>query len=133
VSRHAKPSGRNSSRPQFEKIEREHLSVNTARVREKVQNIRSHVTGKSLRRYLESVGTDRRLQRPRGAPEGAAIMSRLTEAEARAEYDTLVPIMALEGRTMDAHSREVFVEYLQGTLTIDDLVTIAKRRNGVTG
>lgn len=59
-------------------------------------------------------------------------MSRLTEAEARAEYDKLVPIMALEGRTMDAHSREVFVEYLQDTLTIDDLVAIAKHRNGVT-
>ncbi|MBY6382352.1 hypothetical protein HG717_00165 [Rhodococcus erythropolis] len=59
-------------------------------------------------------------------------MSRLTEAEARAEYDKLVPIIALEGRTMDAASQEVFVEYLQDTLTIDDLVTIAKRRNGVT-
>lgn len=57
---------------------------------------------------------------------------RLTEAEARAEYDKLVPIMELEGRTMDAHSREVFIEYLQDTLTIDDLVAIAKRRNGVT-
>ncbi|TYQ00845.1 UNVERIFIED_ORG: hypothetical protein FNL38_11159 [Nocardia globerula] len=39
--------------------------------------------------------------------------------------------MALEGRTMDAHSQEVFVEYLQDKLTIDDLVAIAKRRNGV--
>ena len=59
-------------------------------------------------------------------------MNRLTEAEARAECDKLVPIMALEGRTMDAASQEVFVEYLQDKLTIDDLVAIAKRRNGVT-
>lgn len=41
----------------FEKIEHQHLSVNTARVREKVRNIRNRVTGKSLHRYLESVGT----------------------------------------------------------------------------
>ena len=59
-------------------------------------------------------------------------MKRLTQSEARAEYERLVPIMALEGRTMDAHSQEVFVEYLQDKLTIDDLVAIAKRRNGVT-
>ena len=41
----------------LEKIEHEHLSVNTDRVREKVQSIRSRVTGKSLHRCLESVGT----------------------------------------------------------------------------
>ncbi len=56
---------------------------------------------------------------------------RLTEEEARAEYEKLAPIMALEGRTMDAHSQEVFVEYLQDKLTIDDLVAIAKQRHGV--
>ena len=37
----------------LDKIEREHLPVNTARVREKVQNIRRHVTGKSLHRCLD--------------------------------------------------------------------------------
>ncbi|MCJ0907052.1 hypothetical protein [Rhodococcus sp. ARC_M6] len=37
----------------LEKIEREHLSVNTDRVREKVQSIRSRVTGKSLHRCLD--------------------------------------------------------------------------------
>ncbi|MCJ0906278.1 hypothetical protein [Rhodococcus sp. ARC_M6] len=37
----------------LDKIEREHLPVNTARVREKVQNIRRHVTGKSLYRCLD--------------------------------------------------------------------------------
>ena len=55
----------------------------------------------------------------------------LSEEEARAAYEKLVPIMALEGRTMDAHSQEVFVEYLQDKLTIDDLVAIAKRRHVV--
>ena len=58
-------------------------------------------------------------------------MKRLTKKEAQAEYERLAPIMALEGRAMDAHSQEVFVEYLQDKLTIDDLVAIAKRRNGV--
>lgn len=37
----------------LEKIEREHLPVNTDRVREKVQSIRSRVTGKSLHRCLD--------------------------------------------------------------------------------
>lgn len=59
-------------------------------------------------------------------------MKRLTAEEARAEYERLVPIMALEGRKMDDFSQEVFVEYLQDKLTIDDLVAIAKHRNGVT-
>ncbi|MBY6382353.1 hypothetical protein HG717_00170 [Rhodococcus erythropolis] len=41
----------------LDNIEREHLPVNTARVREKVQTICNRVTGKSLHWCLESVGT----------------------------------------------------------------------------
>lgn len=45
---------------------------------------------------------------------------RMTEQQARAEYDRLAPIMAIEGRTMDEHSRELLIELLQDNITLDD-------------
>ncbi|MFC9549730.1 hypothetical protein ACFTWF_02635 [Rhodococcus sp. NPDC056960] len=55
----------------------------------------------------------------------------LTEAQARTEYDRLAPIMAIEGRTMDEHSRELLIELLQEEITLDDaLDSILRRRAG---
>lgn len=54
----------------------------------------------------------------------------LTEAQARAEYERLAPIMAIEGRTMDEHSKELLVQLLQENITLDDALDSILRRRG---
>ncbi|MGH3803765.1 hypothetical protein ACWEK5_27930 [Rhodococcus koreensis] len=56
----------------------------------------------------------------------------LTEAEARAEYNRLAPIMAIEGRTMDEHTKELLVQLLQKNITLDDALDSILRRRGQT-
>lgn len=52
----------------------------------------------------------------------------LTEDQARAEYDRLAPIMAIEGRTMDEHSKELLIQLLQENITLDDALNSILRR-----
>ncbi|MDH6293134.1 hypothetical protein [Rhodococcus opacus] len=56
----------------------------------------------------------------------------LTEAQARAEYDRLAPIMAIEGRTMDEPTKELLVQLLQENITIDDALDSILRRRAQT-
>ena len=56
----------------------------------------------------------------------------LTEAQARAEYERLAPIMAIEGRTMDEPTKELLVQLLQENITLDDALDSILRRRGHT-
>ncbi|SEB29346.1 hypothetical protein [Rhodococcus koreensis] len=56
----------------------------------------------------------------------------LTEAQARAEYDRLAPIMAIEGRTMDEPTKELLVQLLQENITLDDALDSILRRRAQT-
>ncbi|UNN05214.1 hypothetical protein [Rhodococcus opacus] len=56
----------------------------------------------------------------------------LTEAQARAEYDRLAPIMAIEGRTMDEPTKELLVQLLQENITLDDALELILLRRGQT-
>ncbi|MFZ2174950.1 MAG: hypothetical protein WAW17_13145 [Rhodococcus sp. (in: high G+C Gram-positive bacteria)] len=54
----------------------------------------------------------------------------LTEAQARAEYDRLAPIMAIEGRSMDEDTKELLIQLLQENITLDDALDSILRRRG---
>jgi hypothetical protein len=56
----------------------------------------------------------------------------LTEEQARAEYERLAPIMAIEGRTMDEPTKELLVQLLQENITLDDALDSILRRRAQT-
>ncbi|ANZ28623.1 hypothetical protein [Rhodococcus rhodochrous] len=55
---------------------------------------------------------------------------RKTEAEARAALAAMEPIMAIEGREMSDGDKELLVELIRGTKTVDDVTRIIAREAG---
>lgn len=55
---------------------------------------------------------------------------RKTEAEARAAVAAMEPIMAIEGRDMSEGDKELLVELIQGTTTIEEVTKIMAREAG---
>ncbi|WP_048774309.1 hypothetical protein [Rhodococcus ruber] len=55
---------------------------------------------------------------------------RKTEAKARAAVAAMEPIMAIEGRDMSEGDKELLVELIQGTTTIDEVTKIMAREAG---
>ncbi|MGV9868700.1 hypothetical protein [Rhodococcus koreensis] len=50
----------------------------------------------------------------------------MTDAQARAEYERLAPIMAIEGRSMDEHRKELLIQLLQENISFVDAHTRSK-------
>ena len=55
---------------------------------------------------------------------------RKTEAEARAAVAAMEPIMAIEGRDMSDGDKELLVELIRGTKTLEDVTKIIARDAG---
>ncbi|MCD2114025.1 hypothetical protein LQ384_23195 [Rhodococcus rhodochrous] len=55
---------------------------------------------------------------------------RKTEAEAHAALAAMEPIMAIEGREMSDGDKELLVELIRGTKTVDDVTRIIAREAG---
>lgn len=55
---------------------------------------------------------------------------RATEAQARAAVASMEPIMAIEGREMSNDDKELLVDLIQGTTTIDEVKTLLLREAG---
>ncbi|MBM7460518.1 hypothetical protein ACIBED_04270 [Rhodococcus coprophilus] len=55
---------------------------------------------------------------------------RKTEAEARAAVAAMEPIMAMEGREMSDGDKELLVELIRGTKTLEDVTKIIARDAG---
>ncbi|WP_138846339.1 hypothetical protein [Rhodococcus pyridinivorans] len=55
---------------------------------------------------------------------------RKTEAEARAALAAMEPIMAIEGRQMSEDDKEILVELLRGTKTLEDVENMLLREAG---
>lgn len=56
-----------------------------------------------------------------------------TEAEARAALAQMEPIMAMEGRDMSDRDKELLVDLMMGTKTLDDVRDILLREHGYRG
>lgn len=55
---------------------------------------------------------------------------RKTESEARAALAAMEPIMAIEGRQMSDGDKELLVELIRSTKTVDDVTKIIAREAG---
>ena len=55
---------------------------------------------------------------------------RKTDAEARAAVAAMEPIMAIEGRAMSDGDKELLVELIRGTKTLEDVTKIIARDAG---
>jgi len=55
---------------------------------------------------------------------------RKTEAEARAAVAAMEPIMAIEGREMSDGDKELLVDLIQGTKTVEEVTKIIAREVG---
>lgn len=55
---------------------------------------------------------------------------RKTEAEARAALAAMEPIMAIEGRQMSKDDKEILVELIRGTKTLEDVENMLLREAG---
>lgn len=62
--------------------------------------------------------------------QGEPVTPRKTEAEARAALAAMEPIMAIEGRDMSDGDKELLVELIQGTKTLEDVTKIIARDAG---
>jgi len=58
------------------------------------------------------------------------VTPRKTEAEARSALAAMEPIMAIEGREMSDGDKELLVELIRGTKTVDDVTRIIAREAG---
>lgn len=54
----------------------------------------------------------------------------VTEAQARAAVASMEPIMAIEGREMSDTDKELLVELIQGTKTLEDVENMLLREAG---
>ena len=55
---------------------------------------------------------------------------RKTEAEARAAVAAMEPIMAIEGRDMSDGDKELLVDLIQGTKTVEEVTKAIAREAG---
>jgi len=76
------------------------------------------------------VGQDPTVLPHHSTDQGEPVTPRKTEAEARAAVAAMEPIMAIEGREMSDADKELLVELIQGTTTIDEVTKIMAREAG---